>query len=316
MNDPLRNATLRQLRAFAAAVATGSLTGAAQQLGVTQPAISLQVQNLRRLAGLPLLLRAQDRVVPTDAGRALLTLEERVNHALDDCIQELETIRGATGGRVALGAVSTAKYFVPAAMGAFARRHPMIELKLSIGNRAQVIQGLRDFTLDGAITGRPPDDLDLEKRLIGDHPHLIIAPADHPLAARRRIALGDLSSERFIIREPGSGTRLLMQRLFEDVGLSPNVVMEIDSNETIKQAVMAGLGVALLSGHTVAREIADGRLVALDIVGLPIVRQWFVVYRRDRHVLPPAAALLEFLANEAAEFLPGQNDMEKHARIW
>jgi DNA-binding transcriptional LysR family regulator len=304
MPDGLRNITLRQLRGLSAAVSEGSLTGAAERLGVTQPAISLQLQNLQEIVGLPLLQRAQGGVVPTEAGRALLGLDERINIALSDCSRLLETIKGATGGRVAIGAVSTAKYFVPAAMGAFARRFPDIELRLVIGNRAEIIQGLRDFSLDGAITGRPPDDLELEMRLIGDHPHLVIARPDHVLARRKRIAWKSLAQESFLFREPGSGTRQLMQRLFEDNGFSPKMGMEIDSNETIKQATMAGLGIAFISGHTVATEIADGRLIALDIVGLPVVRQWYVVHRRHRHMLPPALALVDFLSSEAAQFLP------------
>lgn len=304
MVDLLRNATLRQLRALAATVSEGSLTAAAQKLGVTQPAVSLQIQNLQEIAGLPLLQRRSGGAVPTEAGRALLALDARIAVALSDCGRLLETIRGATGGRVALGAVSTAKYFVPAAMGAFARAHPGVELKLTIGNRAEIIEGLRDLSLDGAITGRPPEDLELERRLIGDHPHVVIAPPDHALARRKQIALKSLAGESFLFREPGSGTRQLMQRFFEDGGFSPKIAMEIDSNETIKQAVMAGLGVAFISGHTVATEIALRRLVALDVVGLPIVRQWYVVYRRDRHMLPPALALLDFLSNEAGQFLP------------
>jgi LysR family transcriptional regulator for metE and metH len=304
MSGLFRNLTLRQLRALSAAVGEGSLTAAAARLGVTQPAVSLQLQNLQQAAGMPLLQRTPEGMAPTDAGRALLALEERVGRALRDCLQTLETIRGATGGRVAIGAVSTAKYFVPAAIGAFARRHPGIELKLSIGNRAQILQGLRDFSLDGAITGRPPADLDLDKRLIGDHPHVIVAPADHRFAGAASIALKSLQGDSFLFREPGSGTRLITERFFEDGGFSPRIGMEIDSNETIKQAVMAGLGIAFISAHTVASEIADGRLVALAVEGLPVVRQWFVVHRRDRHLLPPALALLEFLSSESAQFLP------------
>ena len=251
---------------------------------------------------------------PTEAGRALLALDERIAVAASDCGKLLDAIRGATGGRVAIGAVSTAKYFVPAAMGAFARRFPDIELKLVIGNRAEIIQGLGDFSLDGAITGRPPEDMDLERRLIGEHPHVIIAPPDHALSGRKRLALTSLTREPFLVREIGSGTRLLMQRLFEDKGFLPKVRMEIDSNETIKQAVMAGLGVAFISGHTVATEIDQGRLIALEIVGLPVVRNWYVVYPRDRHILPPALALLDFLSNEAAQFLPGYSLPQKPRR--
>jgi DNA-binding transcriptional LysR family regulator len=314
MANPLRNATLRQLRALSATVLKGSLTGAAQKLGVTQPAVSLQLQNLQEIAGLPLLQRGPGGMIPTEAGRALLTLDERITLALSDCGKLLDAIRGATGGRVAIGAVSTAKYFVPAAMGAFARRFPEIELKLVIGNRAEIIQGLRDFSLDGAITGRPPEDMDLERRLIGEHPHVIIAPPDHALAGRKRLALTSLARESFLVREIGSGTRLLMQRLFEDKGFLPKVRMEIDSNETIKQAVMAGLGIAFISGHTVATEIDQGRLVTLQILGLPVVRNWYVVYPRDRHILPAALALLDFLSNEAAQFLPGYSRARKLPR--
>jgi LysR family transcriptional regulator for metE and metH len=314
MSDLLRNATLRQLRALSATASRGSLTGAAQKLGLTQPAISLQIQNLQEMAGLPLLQRAPRGMIPTEAGRALLALDERIALALSDCGELLEAIRGATGGRVAIGAVSTAKYFVPAAMGAFARRFPEIELKLVIGNRAEIIQGLRDFSLDGAITGRPPEDMDLERRRIGEHPHVIIAPPDHALAGRKRLALTSLARESFLVREIGSGTRLLMQRLFEDKGFVPKVRMEIDSNETIKQAVMARLSIAFISGHTVATEIEQGRLVALEILGLPVVRNWYVVHPRDRHVLPPALALLDFLSNEAAQFLPGYSPARKPRR--
>lgn len=304
MPDPLRNATLRQLRALAATASSGNLTAAARKLGVTQPAVSLQLQTLQRLAGLPLLQRAGGGALATDAGRALLALEARVALAFRDCAAQLDAIRGAGGGRVAIGAVSTAKYFVPAAIGDFARRHPKVEIKLTIGNRAEIIAGLRDFSLDGAITGRPPEDLDLERRLIGDHPHIVIAPPGHALARRRRLPLAALAKEPFVVREAGSGTRLLMQRFFDEEKFEPKISMEIDSNETIKQAVMAGLGVAFLSAHTVATEIADGRLIALDVAGLPLLRQWFVVHRRERVLLPPAAAMLEFMARDAARFLP------------
>ena len=243
-------------------------------------------------------------MIPTDAGRALLELDERIKIALGECGRKLADIKKATGGRVAIGAVSTAKYFVPAAMGAFIRRFPNIELRLMIGNRAKIIQGLHNFSLDGAITGRPPHDVKIEKYLIGDHPHVIIAPPDHAFASCRRVALKRLTQETFLLREPGSGTRLLMQRLFDENRFSPKMGAEIDSNETIKQAVLGGLGIAFISAHTVATEISEGRLVALDIIGLPIVRQWYVIHRRDRLMLPPARALLDFLSNESALFLP------------
>ena len=296
--------TLRQLRALAATVRGGSLTAAAEALGVTQPAVTLQLQNLQELASMPLIQRTPDGVSVTDAGREVLRLDARIGVALSDCIAALEAIKSAGGGRVAIGAVSTAKYFVPAAIAAFKKLHPGIELKLTIGNRAQIMDGLRNFSLDVAITGRPPDDIDLEKRLIGPHPHIVIAPWGHPLTYEKGLKLEDLMQETFLLREPGSGTRGLMERLFDDAGLSPRIGMEIDSNETIKQAVIAGLGIALISAHTVASEIEYRRIVALHVEGLPVMRQWFVLRRADKHLLPPAAALMDFLATEAAGFLP------------
>ena len=296
--------TLRQLRALAATVRGGSLTAAAEALGVTQPAVTLQLQNLQELASMPLIQRTPDGVSVTDAGREVLRLDARIGVALADCIAALEAIKNAGGGRVAIGAVSTAKYFVPAAIAAFKKLHPGIELKLTIGNRAQIMDGLRNFSLDVAITGRPPDDMDLEKRLIGPHPHIVIAPWGHPLTYEKGLKLEDLMQETFLLREPGSGTRGLMERLFDDAGLSPRIGMEIDSNETIKQAVIAGLGIALISAHTVASEIEYRRIVALHVEGLPVMRQWFVLRRADKHLLPPAAALMDFLATEAAGFLP------------
>jgi LysR family transcriptional regulator for metE and metH len=162
---------------------------------------------------------------------------------------------------------------VPAAIGAFARLHPNVELKLSIVSRAQIMEGQRNFTLDVAITGRPPDDIELEKRFIGDHPNMIVAPPDHPLAKRKRLQLTELACDPFLVREAGSGTRLLMQKLVYEAGFKPKIGMEIDSNETIKHAGMAGLGMAFICAHAVDLEIRQGRLVALDVLGLPLIRQ-------------------------------------------
>lgn len=304
MSARLKNITLRQLRAFAITIQTGSLSAAADKLGVTQPAISLQLQNLRELATMPIMQRTPDGFIATDAGRDLMALHERFSLALSDCIASLEAMKGVTGGRVAVGAVSTSKYFVPAVMGAFSRANPGIELQLKIGNRSEIMAALRDFSLDIAITGRPLEDIDLDKRRIGPHPHVIIAAPSHVLQGQHGLKLADLAAEGFIMREPGSGTRLLMERLFEDCQVAARISMELDSNETIKQAVMAGLGIAFISGHTVATEIREGRLIALDVVGLPLMREWFVVRRADRHILPPAARLMDFLTHESVAFLP------------
>jgi len=246
----------------------------------------------------------------TDAGREVLTLCERVEAAIADCETSLEMIAGKTAGRISIGAVSTAKYFVPFAISGFSKLHPNIDIKLTIGNRQETSAALRGYELDFAIMGRPPVGVDMDVHLIGDHPHVIIAPTAHRLARKSRLALADLANETFLMREPGSGTRGLMEQLFETAGVRPNIGMAMSSNETIKQAVIAGLGIAFISAHTVATELDERRLVTLDVEGLPVVRQWFVLSRKDKVLMPPARAMLEFLSANGAQFLP-----RAHGRI-
>jgi LysR family transcriptional regulator, low CO2-responsive transcriptional regulator len=301
----LRDLTIRQLRALAALSANGSVTAAANKLNLTQPAVTLQLRNLQDLAGLPLLQRTNDGMLLTGAGQEVLALHERIEAAISACATSLDMMAGRTGGRVSIGAVSTAKYFVPFAIAAFSRLHPKIDITLSIGNREEIRQALRGYDLDFAIMGRPPPEVEVDTHLIGDHPHIIVAAKGHGLARDFGLAAVDLSHETFLTREPGSGTRMLMEQLFEASELKPAIGMEMSSNETIKQAVIAGLGIAFISAHTVASELEDGRLVALDVAGLPVVRQWFVVRRQDKVLLPPARAMLDFLSAEGARFLPG-----------
>ena len=239
---------------------------------------------------------------PTEAGREALAALGRIEAALADCAAAVETLRGVEGGRVAVGVTSTAKYFAPFALAAFQRAHPGVEMRLSVGNRQQVVAALERFELDVAVMGYPPDHFPVERAVLGPHPHVIIAPPGHPLARRRSIPLGALAGETFLLRENGSGTRDLMRRLFGAEIDGPR--MEIGSNETIKQAVMAGMGIALLSAHTIAAELRDGRLAVLDVAGLPALRQWFVVRRAEKRLLPAAQAMWDHLARHGAEFLP------------
>jgi len=301
----LRDLTIRQIRALAALSANGSVTAAANKLNLTQPAVTLQLRNLQHLAGLPLLQRTNDGMLLTGAGQEVLALYERIEAAISACATSLDMIAGRTGGRVSIGAVSTAKYFVPFAIAAFSKLHPKLDISLSIGNRQEIRQALHGYDLDFAIMGRPPPDVEVETHLIGDHPHIIVAPRGHWLAQDFGLAAVDLTHETFLTREQGSGTRMLMEQLFADTELQPTIGMEMSSNETIKQAVIAGLGIAFISAHTVATELEDGRLVALDVAGLPVLRQWFVVRRQDKVLLPPAQAMLDFLSAEGARFLPG-----------
>jgi LysR family transcriptional regulator, low CO2-responsive transcriptional regulator len=306
----VRELTIRQLRALATVQETRSVTAAANQLHLTQPAVTLQLRNLQALAGLPLIQRTGDGMLLTDAGREVLTLCERVEVAIADCETSLEMIAGKTAGRISIGAVSTSKYFVPFAISGFSKLHPNIDIKLTIGNRQETIAALSGYEVDFAIMGRPPVGIDMDVHLIGDHPHVIIAPTTHRLARKSGLVLADLANETFLTRELGSGTRGLMEQLFETAGVRPNIGMAMSSNETIKQAVIAGLGIAFISAHTVATELDERRLVTLDVKGLPVVRQWFVLSRKDKVLMPPARAMLEFLSAKGAQFLP-----RTHGRI-
>ncbi len=304
LNHRLARTTLRQLRALAALLKSGSTKGAAEALHVTPPAITLQLRELEAAVEAPLIERRPDGVRPTALGAELQGAIERIEAILAETAEAIEALNGLEGGTVAVGVISTAKYFAPKALAAFARKHPGIEMRLAIGNREETIEGLASFELDLAIMGRPPRDFAVEQTEIGEHPHVIIAPPDHALAGRRGIALRNLARETFLLREPGSGTRAVLEELFSNAGLDLDVGMEIGSNETIKQAVIAGLGIALISAHTSSAEITDGRLAVLDVEGLPVRRRWFIVRRADKRLLPAAEAMWTFLAGQARDFLP------------
>ena len=300
----MRHVTVRQLRTFLEVLRCGSFAAAAQALHLTPPAVTLQMRQLEQSAGLPLLERSGARLEATHAGQEVANAARRVDLAIGECADALADLRGLKGGRVSIGVVSTAKYFAPHALGAFARAFPSVEIRLEVGNRSMIVAALEENTLDLALTGRPPEHLEVDRAPIGPHPHVIVARPRHPLVRRRRLAPSVLANETFLVREPGSGTRNLMERFFAESKVAPRIGMEMASNETIKQAVMAGLGIAFLSAHTVAAELADRRLALLDIAGLPVVRQWFIVRLARRRVLPAAQALRQFLIDEGETFLP------------
>jgi len=301
----MRNVTLKQLRALKAVAETGSVTAAARALSLTPPAVTSQIQLLERLAGVPVVERTGQVMRPTVAGREILAAESRIEAALADCAAALAALRGEHTGSVSVGVISTAKYFAPLALGAFARANAGIEVKLVVGNRAEIIAGLADLSLDVAVMGRPPEHLDVEALAIGDHPHVIIARPDHPLMGKGPVPVKALAQESFLLREEGSGTRMLNERLFEEMGGQPRIALVIGSNETIKQAVIGGLGISLISAHTVGAEVADGRLAILPVEGMPIVRQWYVVTMRGKRLLPAAERLHGFLRSDIQAFLPG-----------
>lgn len=272
--------TIKQLRALQAVADCGTLSAAAARLNLSTPAVHSQIRALEAAVGSGLLVRAGDtgRFTLTAEGKVMLATAERVGNALAHGADQIAAMRRGLSGRVTLGVVSTAKYFAPRLVRTLKDLIPDLEIVLRVDNREGVIADLESEAVDLAIMGRPPRHPAVQADPLGLHPHGIVAPPDHPLAGRSFLAATDLLAETFLAREQGSGTRILMTRYLDRVGEGqiPDLV-EMDSNETIKQAVIAGLGIAFLSLHTVMDELHAGRLVLLDAPGLPMLRHWFLV---------------------------------------
>lgn len=301
----MRNLTLRQLRAIDAIAGHGKIINAAKVLGLTSPAVTIQLRQVEDEAGLALFDRTGDGMRPTAAGLAVIDAAQAIEERLRLLKDELDAIKGLRAGGMRLGVVSTAKYFAPRLMAAFMKEHPDLDVQLIVGNRAETVASLKNHDLDVALMGRPPKDISVRATPFGDHPLVIIASPDHPLAAVHDISKERIAEEHFLIREPGSGTRISLEIFFSDLpGRIDDLGVEMGSNETIKQAVMAGLGVAFISAHTIALEVEAGRLVILDVVGMPIRRHWFGVMRADRAVSPAMAAFHDFLVRRGASCLP------------
>lgn len=300
----MRLTTLRQLRGLIAIAENGTISAAARQLNLTPPAVSLQLRELEKAAGVPLFERVDQRFELTHAGHEVLGIAMRMERLLRECDQTLDALRGVDRGYISIGVVSTAKYFVPMVIAAFKQQHPRVKIQLQVGNRDSIVSLLENLELDFVISGRPPTNFEVESQCIGPHPQVIIAAPNHPMSNQKKVKLQDLSSETFLLREPGSGTREMADQLLTDAGLDPQSALEFGSNETIKQAVIAGLGVALISSHTVAAELNDKRLATLNIDGLPDDRFWFIVRNAKKRLLPSSQALWDLFVESGSKFLP------------
>ena len=302
----IQHVSLRQLRVFECAATHRSFSKAAETLHLTQPGVSMHIKELETNAGLPLFERIGRKLYVTEAGQELLARAREILRALKDAEDTLDGLRGLRRGRINLAVVSTAKYFVPQLLARFGRDFPELEIRLAVNNRDSVIEQLVSNEVDLAIMGRSPQSIDTVAEPFAQNPHVIIAAPDHPLAACREIAVAAVAKEDFIVREPGSGTRLAMQQFFEEQSLTFKVGMEMASNETIKQAVMAGMGLSFISLHTIDLEIQTGRLAVLDVVGTPVIRQWHVAHLAKKRLSPTAVAFKEFVLEHGRELLEGQ----------
>lgn len=288
-------ASLRQLQIFQEVARSLSYTRAAEALHLTQPAVFTQVRQLEDQLGSPLIERIGKRLFLTEAGEAVLASAREILGELERMEMRLADLRGLARGRLRLAAVSTAKYDVPGRLGAFCRRHPGIDVALVVGNREELLARFAGNEDDLYILGTVPEGLEAEHFAFADNPLVVIAPAGHPLAARRAVAAGELAAEPFVMREKGSGTRIAAERFFAAQGLAPAVRMELGANEAIKQAVIAGLGLSVLSRGTALLELQQGCLVELDVAGFPLARQWHVAWPRGKRLSLAAQAFLDQL---------------------
>jgi LysR family transcriptional regulator, low CO2-responsive transcriptional regulator len=294
-----RHLTVRQLEVLATVGREGSVTAAAGVLHLTQPAVSMQLRQLEEQLELTMFETVGRRLQITEPGKELVRLAIELLARLDDLEETARSLRGVGHGRVRLGVVSTAKYFAPRLLAQFLKMHAGLEFKLTVHNRAEIIDQLQSYAVDLGIMGQPPEDMPLEGTPFAPNPLVALAAPSHPLSLRRGLRPEDLADQPFIVREPESGTRNAMDRYFADHEVKIRHVMEADSNETIKQAVMAGIGLGFLSLHTVRAELAAGRIAVLDVFGLPLRRQWYVVHSRQRRLTPAAEEFLQYLLREA-----------------
>lgn len=295
--------TLQQLRLFESVSRLGSYTRAAEELFLTQPAVSIQVKRLEAQAGLPLFEKIGKKTFTTAAGKVMYDASLDILNRVEDLNNSLEELKGTVKGNLQVSVVTTAKYFLPNLLGAFLQQYPDVEPKLKFINRARVIERLMNNEDDFVVMGQIPDDDNLEA-----HPFLnnilgIVAHADHPLANKKNISIEELVKQRFLIREAGSGTRVVFEQLLKEHGLKVEPYMELGSSEALKQAVMAGLGIAVLSLYSVQLERDVNKLIVLDVEGFPMKRRWYLVHLKGRKLSLVARTFFDYILKESHNVL-------------
>ncbi|HSV47479.1 MAG TPA: LysR family transcriptional regulator [Ramlibacter sp.] len=295
----MKNATLRQLKVFESVARNLSFSRAAEELHLTQPAVSTQVKKLEDHAGLPLFEQLGKKIHLTPAGVEMLHASRVIIQQFKQVEDTMTQFKGVSGGKLNVAVISAGDYFFPRLLVEFARRHPGVNLNFNVCNREELLEQLSDNLTDLAVMVRPPLDMDTINEPFAPHPYVVVAAPEHPLALRKRIAVSQLACEPFVVREKGSDTWNSMVDAFGIHMDELNIAMEIKSTETIKQAVIAGMGVSFLSAHTIARELESGSLTVLNVQGFPLMLHWYVVHRRNKRLPPVAQAFRGFLLNDA-----------------
>jgi DNA-binding transcriptional LysR family regulator len=297
------NITLRQLKVFERVARRLSFTRAAEELYLTQPAVSMQIKQFEDVVGLPLFERLGKKIYLTRAGEELYRLSRTISLQLEEAEQLIEELKGTEGGRLAVSVASTVHYFAIRLLADFCRRYPKVKVSFKVTNRKGLLQQLDDNETDIVLMGQPPEDQDLAAEAFMDNPLVIIAPANHPLAGKKGIPLSELNHETFLMREQGSGTRNSVERFLSEKGVQISASMEMNTNGAIKQGVEEGLGLGIVSMHTIERELEDGRVVVLDAEWFPIMRQWYIVHRAGKRLSAVAREFEEFIRTEANRFV-------------
>ena len=291
--------TLRQLKVFESVARRLNYTRASEELHLTQPAVSMQVKQLEDQLGVALFEQLGKRIHLTEPGQEVLAYARAITQQLDELESVLNRIKGLSGGRLRISVATTANYFIPNLLGTFSRRYPDVTVSLDVTNRETLLKSLAENTVDLVIMGQPPAEADVEAEAFMDNPLVIVAPPEHLLAHQKKIPLQRLQEEVFLVREPGSGTRIAMERFFTERGMKFKTGMEVGSNEAIKQSVQAGLGLGLLSRATIEQELELKRLVVLDVSEFPIMRHWYMVHRHGKRLSAVAEAFKDFMLKEA-----------------
>ncbi len=292
--------TLRQLRIFDAVAAYGSMSRAAVELNLTQPAVSMQMKQIEEQIGLPLIEQVGRKLFLTEAGTELRAHAQRFQAQELELKAAMEHFRGLHRGLLRLAVVSTANYFLPSLIASLSQQHPGVQVSLQVSNRESVLAALADNRTDLAITGRPPESDELVAERFLDNPLVVIASPSHPLAQTESLTLQRLSEERLVLREPGSGTRATIERHFAEHGVDYLPGCELNTNEAVKLAVQAGLGLGVVSAQAIELEIEAGRLTVLQVEGFPIMRGWHVVHRRGKRMSAVASEFRDLLLAQNA----------------
>jgi len=304
----MKNVTFRQLRVFTEVARRLSFVRAAESLHLTPPAVTMQVKELEGAVGLPLFDRRGRAVSLTTTGEYFLVYAKRLVSTLKDAEDAMARFKRVEAGLLNIGLVSTAKYFIPRMLARFKQEHPGVEVRLQVtGNREQLLALLHANEVDLAVMGRPPKEMATRAEPFAAHPLVFVCPPEHPLLSLARPPVDALAAYPFIVREQGSGTRKAMEDFFRDHHFTPRISMEMSSNETIKQAVMAGMGISFLSLHTLGLELRNGLLQVVEIEGTPIMRTWNLVHLLSKVLSPAAEAFRYYIIEEAESYLRGHD---------